>query len=106
MQARLLWPQEALMSTVTTRDLKDRLSWYLRKAEAGEHVVVLRGGHPVATIIPFDPSASEGPEEILARLAASGRVQLPSKGVRASHTPPVVPTEGIMASTMVVEGRR
>jgi prevent-host-death family protein len=45
------------MTTVGVKELKDRLSEYLRRVSAGEHVVVTDRGRPVATIAPFEESA-------------------------------------------------
>lgn len=45
---------EALMTTVSTRKLKDGLSAYLRRAEKGERIVVMRGKRAVAALVPFE----------------------------------------------------
>ena len=41
------------MATMSTRILKDQLSGYLQRAEAGEQIVVLRDGRPVAALVPI-----------------------------------------------------
>lgn len=41
------------MATVNTRVLKDQLSSDLQRAEAGEQIVVLRDGQPVAALVPL-----------------------------------------------------
>ena len=45
------------MTTVAVRELKNRLSEYLRKVKAGERVVITERGRPVAVI----SAATEGP---------------------------------------------
>jgi prevent-host-death family protein len=52
------------MNTVTLADAKNRLSELVRRAEAGEEVVVTRRGHPVARLV--------GPA---AAVPAAGRVK-------------------------------
>lgn len=52
------------MNTITLADAKNRLSELVRRAEAGEEVVVTRRGHPVARLV---GPASAAP--------ASGRVK-------------------------------
>lgn len=43
------------MGTFNIRDAKTRLSRLIRKAEAGEEVVIARAGVPVATLVPIKP---------------------------------------------------
>ncbi len=43
------------MTEVGVHEAKTRLSELLREVEAGEHVVVTRGGRAVARIVPFSP---------------------------------------------------
>jgi prevent-host-death family protein len=40
---------------VNTHEAKSRLSELIRKAEAGDDVILARGGKPVAKIIPWPP---------------------------------------------------
>lgn len=40
---------------INTHEAKSRLSELIRDAEAGVEVIVARGGHPVAKIIPWPP---------------------------------------------------
>jgi len=68
------------MSTVGVKQLKDRLTEYLRHAKQGEEVIVTERGTPIALIQPIksaDKAASL--EAKLARLAAQGAVTLPTQ---------------------------
>jgi prevent-host-death family protein len=68
------------MSTVGVKQLKDRLTQYLRHTKQGEEVIVTERGTPIALIQPIksaDRAASL--EAKLARLAAQGTVTLPTQ---------------------------
>jgi prevent-host-death family protein len=43
------------MATVSAADAKASLSEYLRRAEAGEEIIVTRNGEPVAKLVPIRP---------------------------------------------------
>ncbi|HEX2253150.1 MAG TPA: type II toxin-antitoxin system prevent-host-death family antitoxin [Thermoanaerobaculia bacterium] len=95
------------MTTVSTRRLKDELSAYLRRAEKGEHVVVMRGSRPVAVLVPF--GEAEGLDEAarLRQLSARGLVVLPEEGAsRPRFSGRRVPSRGKSAAAMVLEDRR
>ncbi len=94
------------MSTVSTRVLKDQLSSYLQRAEAGEQIVVLRGGQPVAALVPMAQVRSLDQEALLAELGARGLVELPKRTLRTTFQRPTVPNRGKLASKMVLEDRR
>lgn len=47
------------MRTVTVLDAKTHLSSLLKEVEAGEEVVIARGRHPVARLVPFHAPAIE-----------------------------------------------
>ena len=93
------------MSTVGVKQLKDRLTEYLRHTKQGEEVIVTERGTPIALIRPIksaDKAASL--EAKLARLAAQGAVTLPTqkplKRVR------LVNVSGKPVSKLIVEDRR
>jgi prevent-host-death family protein len=93
------------MSTVGVKELKDRLSQYLRHTKLGEEVIVTERGTPIALIQPIksaDKAASL--EARLARLAARGTVTLPTqkplKRVR------LVKVSGKPISKAIVDDRR
>ena len=95
------------MTTVSTRKLKDGLSAYLRRAEKGERIVVMRGKRAVAAIVPFETAEGLDEEALLRQLAARDLVELPGE-----RRPPEraewrrVPSRGKPASAMVLEDRR
>jgi prevent-host-death family protein len=43
------------MDTVTIHAAKTRLSQLLARVEAGEEIVLARGKHPIAKLVPFVP---------------------------------------------------
>lgn len=94
------------MSTVSTRVLKDQLSNYLLRAEAGEQIVVLRGGQPVAALVPLSQVRGMDEESILADMGARGLVTLPKGDITTAFQGPTVPTRGKPASEMILEDRR
>ena len=40
---------------VNIHDAKTHLSKLLRRVQAGEEIVIARGGHPIAKLVPLDP---------------------------------------------------
>lgn len=86
--------------TATVRELKSRLSSYLRRVEAGETVTITRYGKPVGRIIPV-----EAPRE--ARLAALEEAGLLAwSGEHLPDLTPVARTEGATTvSELLVEER-
>lgn len=85
---------------VGVRELKRRLSAYMKRVEAGEQVTVTRRGKPVAHVIP-----AQVPEG-LARLAESGQARLGSGGPLRLPQPTALSGEGPTAADYVIEGRR
>lgn len=68
------------MGAVGVRELKNRLTYYLRRARKGEEVIVTERGRPVAvlqSVQNLDRAAAL--ETRLARLAALGIVTLPTR---------------------------
>lgn len=59
---------------VSIRELKSRLSHYLRRTRAGESLVITDRGTPVGRIVPVEP-AGKGPEERLAAMRAAGQAE-------------------------------
>ena len=64
-------------SEVGIRDLKNGLSKYIDRVQAGEEVIVTDRGRPVAKLSPLDAS-----DDRLADLVADGLVRPPSSGSR------------------------
>ncbi len=103
---RLQWPQEVAMATVSTRILKDQLSSYLQRAEAGEQIVVLRDGQPVAALVPLFQLRELDEQGRLAEMAARGLVALPSGNTpRTLFQDPTLPNRGKLASEMILDDR-
>ena len=93
------------MSAVGIKELKNRLTQYLRRIKQGEEVIVTERGKPIALIQPIQ--SAERPASLearLARLAALGLVTLPShkplKRVR------LVKVSGPPISKTILEDRR
>ena len=89
------------MGAVTTvRELKARLSAYLRRVEAGETVTITRHGKPVGRIVPVEATLE-------ARLVALEPAGLPAwNGQRLPGAAPVARTEGtITVAELLVEER-
>jgi prevent-host-death family protein len=47
------------MTTVTIHAAKTHLSQLIARAEAGEEIVLARGKHPVAKLVPFAPATAK-----------------------------------------------
>jgi prevent-host-death family protein len=93
------------MSMVGIKELKNRLTHYIRRTKQGEEIVVTERGKPVAVLTPIGAERRvETVEAKLARLAARGIVTLPTrkpmKRVRR------VGVSGTPVSQTVVEDRR
>lgn len=59
------------MERATVTDAKNRLSAYLDRVKAGETIVIVDRGRPVARLVPT-ASAAEDPQGRLARLERAG----------------------------------
>jgi prevent-host-death family protein len=95
------------MTTVSTRKLKDGLSDYLRRAERGEQILVMRGRKVVAAIVPLEEAHGLDEDARLRQLAAQDLVLLPEIPAEpARFTGPRIPARGRSASAMVLEDRR
>lgn len=93
------------MPEVSTRELKDALSEWLRRAEAGERVLVTRSGRPVAALIPLSDLPARDDRAALDDLAARGLVRL-GRRTPGAFQGDRVPARGRSAAGMVVEDRR
>jgi len=92
------------MSTVGIKELKNRLTHYLRLTQKGEEVIVTDRGQPVAVIhqITADQPVLTR-EGRLAQLAAQGKICLPSRKLATRLKP--VPYKGPSAAQAVIEDR-
>lgn len=93
------------MASVGVKDLKNRLTHYLRRTKQGEEVVVTERGRPIAVIKPLrNGEGVVSLEARLAILAAQGRVALPTR--RSARRIPTVRIAGKLLSQMVLNERR
>ncbi len=75
------------MATIGIRALRSELARHVRRAAAGERVVVLVGGRPAAALTPLTELSAGSPAGIEA-LIASGAVVPPRRtDVARQHTP-------------------
>ena len=86
-------------SEVGIRDLKNGLSKYIDRVEAGEEVIVTDRGRPVARLSPLD-----APDDRLADLVAAGVVRPPASGTRHRARSRIKPKGNV--SDLVAEQRR
>ncbi|MGB5132745.1 MAG: type II toxin-antitoxin system prevent-host-death family antitoxin [Steroidobacteraceae bacterium] len=94
------------MERVSISRLKDQLSAYLKKVQAGQTVVVTDRNQPVAQLTPIPPQESE--DERVARLVAQGIIRLP-RGPRLDlkefvKRRPVIENAGVLEA--LLEERR
>ena len=87
---------------VGIRELKSGLSSYLRRVREGQSIVVTDRGEPVAEIRPIKPRKDI--EAILLKLAAEGRVTLPTAS-RMPRFRPIKTRGGVSLSDAIIEGR-
>jgi prevent-host-death family protein len=91
---------------VSVRELKNRLSEYLRRVESGENVTVTRRGRVIAALVPAEP-ASDPEAASLERLRRLPWVR-PASGGRphASQRPMSWQPGDKLLSELVIEDRR
>ena len=87
---------------VGTRELKSRLSEYLRRVKAGQTIVVTERGKVIGHIVPAPPSL----EERMHALADAGFLVLGGNGKRKSYQPKLINLSKHLISDSVVEERR
>jgi prevent-host-death family protein len=93
------------MSTVDIKELKNRLTAYLRRTKQGEEVVVTERGKPIALIQPIQSAAQPmSLEARLAKLAAEGLVTLPTRKLRKRVRR--IKVSGPPVSQAILEDRR
>lgn len=89
------------MAAVGVRELKNRLSQYLKQVKAGERLVVTERGKPVAIITP--PSVTPADQRIEAMLR-EGIARWGGGKPRGARRPPRI--KGPSVARAVIEGRR
>lgn len=91
---------------VSVRELKNRLSEYLRRVRAGRELVVTSRGEPVARLVPPEAKPRDPEAEAVARMRALPWVR-PGSGSKlkgAKHPIPWKPGDKL-ASDIVLEDR-
>ena len=73
------------MESIGVRELRNNVAAVLRRAAAGERVVVTVDGLPVAQLGPIEPVGQPTLED----LVATGLVQAPQRRVEAAESSPV-----------------
>lgn len=95
------------MQSVGIRDLKSRLTHYLRLVKEGEKVIVTDRGKPIALIRPLNGAEAQASiEERLAALAKQGLIRLPLKKGRFDLRTPPIKVKGKPLSQIIIEDRR
>ena len=89
------------MSQVGVRELKDRLSGYLKRVQGGEEIVVTERGRSVARIVPMKTSSLTRALEPMLR---EGAVRWSGGKPRRASRRPVI--RGQTLADMVKEDRR
>lgn len=82
------------------RELKSRLSHYLRRVKAGETLVITERGKPIGRIVPVETSL----EERLAAMSRAGLIQWNGQKLRP-YQPRAVNRGAHQLSDLVVENR-
>lgn len=78
---------------VSVRELKNRLSEYLRRTQAGEEIIIASRGRPVGRLMPPSAMTRTSDDEAVARLKALPGIR-PGNGkrIRGSDRPVPVPS--------------
>ena len=93
------------MSTVGIKELKNRLTQYLRRTKNGQEVVVTERGKPIALIKPIQSvERTASLEARLAGLAAEGLVTLPTR--KPLKKLRLIKVSGPAISKTILEDRR
>ncbi len=89
------------MATIGIRELKARLSQYLKRVGQGERIIITDRGHPVAVI---SPAGASDVEERVAALIREGAIQWDGGRPRGSRRP--ADLRGPAVAEAVIEDRR
>ena len=89
------------MNTVGVRDLKNRLSYHLKRVRAGARLTVTERGKPIATLTPVEQKDDLA---WLHKMVAEGRAHWSGGKPTGSKNPPK--NTGKPLSDIVIEDRR
>jgi len=91
--------------TVGVRELKNRLTSYLKLVKADQEVIITERGNPIALMQPLrGAGAPRSLEARLAALAAKGEISLPEGPLRPRRRRFKIP--GRPLSELIIEDRR
>lgn len=92
------------MTEVSVRELRDRLTYYLRRLEQGEQLTVTRRGKPVAVVTPV-ATKNDARAKLLAA-ASRGVIRWSGEKPRLPRRRIKLKGSGPSISEMVLEDRR
>ena len=90
----------AELRRVGTRELKNKLSEYLRRVKAGETILVTERGKPIGQIVPVKPTV----QERLQLIVAAGLAEWNGQKLQP-HAPAAVNRGSKLVSDLVVDDR-
>jgi prevent-host-death family protein len=90
------------MSTVGIREIRGSLAAWVRRAHAGERIVITVDGTPVAQLAPLTPDVAD---TTIADLIARGRVVAPRRRDGWSPADPVHTRQGSRLDRIMKEAR-
>lgn len=94
------------MHYVDVRELKNRLTYYLKLTKQGDSVIVTECGKPMAILHTIDcVKECSGLEKKLISLAGMGMIRLPARKARKPKANPVE-VKGMPLSKIIIEERR
>ena len=94
------------MQMIGIKELKNKLTYYIKVTRGGDNVIVTDRGSPVAILHSLDQiESSAGIDERLASLAKRGMIRLPTKRGKLSAFKGI-DTTGKPASEIIIEERR
>jgi prevent-host-death family protein len=76
------------MSQVGVKELKNRLTYYLRRTQKGEEIIVTDRGRPIALLQQIETGKPVTREARLAQLTALGKI-IPPTGTPRMHLKPL-----------------
>ena len=93
-----------MSNTVGIKELKNRLTHYLRQTRLGEEIIITDRNRPIAVIQRIE--SVEEPVSVetrLAKMAAEGLLTLPTR--KLARRMPTVKVKGASMSQTIIEGR-
>ncbi len=94
------------MPIVGVRDLKNKLTHYLKLARGGDRIIVTDRGSPIAVLHSLDHVEEDsGKEERLAALSRRGMIRLPTRQGKMRRFKSIQ-VGGRPASEIIIEDRR